>query len=124
MIADKKLKIKSLQKDLLIRIFTSLLLGYITHYILLYWSNALYLFLSNLLLTILFSKKYKLSYYKKQKLMIKHVFLVQIFGFLTLYLSNYLITNSVTIGSYVKPISITFMFFITLFVKIEIKNLI
>ena len=44
-IANSKLKIKSLRLDILIRITTSLLMGYVTHYILNYWSNAVSLFI-------------------------------------------------------------------------------
>lgn len=40
-IADVKLNIKSLQKDLLIRIICEVGLGYVAHYILKYWSNAI-----------------------------------------------------------------------------------
>ncbi len=63
-IADVKLNIKSLQKDLLIRIICEVGLGYVAHYILKYWSNAIYILLLNLSLTVLFSKGYTWKYNK------------------------------------------------------------
>lgn len=73
-IANSKLKIKNLQKDLFIRIITSLLMSYVTYYLLQYWSNAVFILILNLFLTIIFSKNYNLKYHKKQKGIIKWVF--------------------------------------------------
>lgn len=107
-IADSKIKIKikNLQKDLLIRISTSLLMSYVTHFILQYWSNVVFISILNLLLTIAFSKEYNFKYHIKHKKILKWVFIQQIFGFCSLYLSNYLSSNSVTLSSYVRPTSI------------------
>lgn len=116
-IANSKLKIKSLRLDILIRITTSLLMGYVTHYILNYWSNAVFLFILNLFLTLIFSKDYKFNYHKKQKSIIKWVFIQQAFGFTALYLSNILMSNSVTLSNYVRPASIIIVLLIALMFK-------
>lgn len=122
LIANAKLKIKSLRLDILIRIATSLLMGYVTHYILNYWSNAMFLFVLNLLLTLIFSKDYKFNYYKKQRSIIKWVFIQQAFGFTSLYLSNILMSNSVTLSNYVRPTSIIIVLLIALMFKDKEKR--
>lgn len=122
LIANAKLKIKSLRLDILIRIVTSLLMGYVTHYILNYWSNAMFLFVLNLLLTLIFSKDYKFNYYKKQNNIIKWVFIQQAFGFTSLYLSNILTSNSVTLSNYVRPTSIIIVLLIALMFKDKEKK--
>ena len=121
-ISNSKLKIKNLQKDLIIRITTSLFMSYVTHYILQYWSNAVFILIMNLLLTIIFSKDYKFKYHKKQKSIIKWVFVQQAFGFCSLYMSNYLASNSVTLSSYVRPTSIIVVVMITMFFKDKEKK--
>ena len=122
LIANAKLKIKCLRLDILIRITTSLLMGYVTHYILNYWSNAMFLFVLNLLLTLIFSKDYKFNYHKKQKSIIKWVFIQQVFGFISLYLSNILMSNSVTLSNYVRPTSIIIVLLIALMFKDKEKR--
>lgn len=122
LIANAKLKIKSLRLDILIRIATSLLMGYVTHYILNYWSNAMFLFVLNLLLTLIFSKDYKFNYYKRQRSIIKWVFIQQAFGFTSLYLSNILMSNSVTLSNYVRPTSIIIVLLIALMFKDKEKR--
>lgn len=121
-ITNSKLKIKNLQKDLITKIITSLLISYVTHYILKYWSNAVFILFLNLLLTLIFSKDYTLDYYKKQNKIIKWVFIQQIFGFSTVYLTNFLTSNSVTLSSYVKPMSIAIVLIIALFFKDKNKK--
>lgn len=121
-IANYKLKIKNLQKDLIIRIITSLSMSYITHFILKYWSNAVFLLILNLFLTIIFSKNYNLDYHKSKKSIIKWIFIQQFFGFGSLYLSNYLASNSVTISSYVRPMSIIAIVIISMFYKNKNKK--
>lgn len=121
-LANSKIKIKNLQKDLLTRIFMSLAMSYITHYILKYWSNAVFLLFLNLLLTIIFSKGYTLEYNRKQSKIIKWVFAQQTFGFLALYLSNYLVSNSVTLSSYVRPMSIVIVATMSMFFKDKDKK--
>lgn len=116
-IADSKIKIKNLQKDLIIRIITSLLMSYITHFILQYWSNAVFILVLNVMLTIIFSKRYNFKYHKEHNNIIKWVFIQQIFGFSSLYLSNYLSSNSVTLSSYVRPTSIIAVVIISMFYK-------
>lgn len=121
-IADSKIKIKNLQKDLIIRITTSLLMSYTTYFILKYWSNAIFILILNLLLVIIFSKEYNLEYHKNHKKMIKWVFIQQIFGFFSLYLSNYLSSNSVTLSSYIRPVSIVAIVVISIFYKDKNKR--
>ena len=121
-IADSKIKIKNLQKDLIIRITTSLLMSYITHFILQYWSNAVFLLILNLFLTGIFSKGYNFKYHKEHKGSIKFVLLQQVFGFGSLYLSNYLSANSVTLSSYVRPTSIIAVVIISMFFKDKQKK--
>ena len=122
LIANSKLKIKNLRLDLIVRITTSLLMGYVTHYILNYWSNAMFIFTLNLLLTLLFSKDYKFSYHKKQNNIIKWVFVQQAFGFTALYLSNILMSKSVTLSNYVRPTSIIMVLLIALMFKDKEKR--
>ena len=121
-IANSKLKIKNLQKDILIRISTSLLMSYVTHFMLKYWSNAVFLLILNLFLTVIFSKGYNIKYHKKNIKIIKWVLLQQIFGFGSLYLSNYLSANSVTLSSYVRPTSIIAVVIISMFFKDKQKK--
>lgn len=121
-IADVKLNIKSLQKDLLIRIICEVGLGYVAHYILKYWSNAIYILLLNLSLTVLFSKGYTWKYHKEHKNIIKWVFIQQSFGFFTVYLGNYLSSNSVTLYQFVKPITIILTIIMAYFMKTEEKK--
>ena len=121
-LANSKLKIKNLKKDIVIRILSTLIMGYITHYILYYWSNAVYMLFLNLLLILIFSKKYTYQYHKKHYKTIKLVFVQQIFGFSSLYLSNYLSYNSVTLSTYVKPMSIVIIVIIFMFFKDKTKK--
>ena len=121
-IAHSKFKIQALRKDLLIRIITTLLMSYVTHFILQYWSNAVFLLILNLLLTIIFSKDYNFKYNKSQSNIIKRVFIQQFFGFCFLYLSNYLASVSVTISSYVEPMSIIVVVIISMFYKEKAKK--
>ncbi len=121
-IANSKIRIKNLQKDLLVRISTSLLMSYATHFILQYWSNAVFLFVLNLFLTIIFSKGYHISYHKEHRKMIKWVFVQQAFGFCYVYLCNYLASNSVTLSSYVRPTSIIAVVIISMFFKEKEKK--
>lgn len=122
-LADVKLKIKSLQKDLIIRILCEVCLGYITHYILKYWSNASYILILNLLLTLMFSKGYTKQYNMKNKNIIKWVFIQQTFGFCTTYLGNYLSSNSVVISSFTRPISIVLTILIAFLIKNTTKKI-
>lgn len=117
LLADVKLRIKQLQKDLLVRIIFEVALGYVAHYILKYWSNAVYILLLNLFLTAIFSKNYTLKYHKEHKNIIKWVFIQQTFGFFYIYLSNYLSTNSVTLYQYVRPVTIVFTLMLAFIIK-------
>lgn len=121
-IANSKLKIKNLQKDLLIRIFTTLVMSYTTHFILKYWSNAVFMLVLNLSLVILFAKGFHLSYHQQHRQELKWCLCQQIFGFSSLYLSNWLASRSVTLSTYVKPTSILIVFLISLFLKDNSKK--
>lgn len=116
-LADARLRIKSLQKDLLIMIVFSVAMGYVTHYILNYWSNAIFIFVLNLFLTIIFSKGYKIEYHIKNKEIIKWVFIQQTFGFFSTYIQNYISSISVMIMSYIKPVEIVLSIVIAIFIK-------
>ncbi len=97
-------------------------MGYVAHYILKYWSNAIYILLLNLSLTILFSKGYTWKYHKERKNIIKWVFIQQSFGFFTVYLGNYLSSNSVTLYQFVKPITIVLTIIMAYFMKTQEKK--
>ena len=121
-LADVKLKIKTLQKDLIIRIVCDVCMGYLTHYILKYWSNASFILLLNLLLTLIFSKGYTWEYHKKHKELIKWVFIQQLFGFSELYMGNYLASNSVVLSSFVRPVAIVITILIAFVIKSDGKK--
>lgn len=121
-LADVKLKIKSLQKDLVIRILCEVCMGYITHYILKYWSNASFIFILNLLLTLIFSKGYTIQYHKKNKEIIKWVFIQQTFGFCSTYLGNYLSSNSVVLSSFTRPVAIVLTILVAFVMKKTTKK--
>lgn len=121
-LADVKLKIKSLQKDLIVRILCEVCMGYITHYILKYWSNASFIFILNLLLTLIFSKGYTVQYNKKNKEIIKWVFIQQTFGFCSTYLGNYLSSNSVLLSSFTRPVSIVLTILVAFVIKENTKK--
>lgn len=121
-LGNTKLKIANLRKDLLIRIMTSLIMNYIVHFVLLYWSNAVFLLFLNLSLTIIFSKNYTISYHKEHKKIIKWAFIQQIFGFFSLYLSNFLAANSVTLSTFIRPTSIVMVVIISMFYKNKEKK--
>ncbi len=109
-VSNSKLKIGQLKKDLIIRICTSLIISYITFYVLNYVTNATYLFIVNLGLVILFTKTLFPPILKRNKMdrnkIIKWVFIQQFCGFGALYLSNMLINYSVTLSSYVRPLTL------------------
>lgn len=121
LIANSKLKIKSLKKDLVIRIITTLVMNYLTHFILKYWSNSCFMLLLNLLLSLIFIKDYKIKSYKENKKLLKFIFLEEIFGFIYLYLNNYLSFKSVTISSFIRPTSIIIVLLISEF-KVKSKR--
>lgn len=121
-LADVKLKIKSLQKDLVVRILCEVCMGYITHYVLKYWSNASFIFILNLLLVLIFSKGYTVQYHKKNKEIIKWVFIQQTFGFCSTYLGNYLSSNSVVLSSFTRPISIVLTILVAFVIKENTKK--
>lgn len=128
MIGSFKLEFNSLNKDILIRVATGIFQGYVTYYILRYWSNAVYIFGLNMVLTLPFLKRYNMEYHHKQANIIKWVFIQQTFGFAAVYITNMLMSQSVTLGVYVVPASIV-MSFLFSFIKnysgksLSVKNL-
>ena len=112
-LAGVKLKLKSLRRDLMVRIACEIGLGYVAHFILSYWSNELYILFNNLLLVILFQQKS--SKKKPDKKIIGMFFLQQLFGFGYIYLYNYLSSFSVTTSSFVKPVTILVTVIISFF---------
>lgn len=125
-LAGVKLKLKSLRRDLIVRITCEIGLGYVAHFILSYWSNELYILFNNLLLVILC--KQKSSNKKTDKKTIGMFFVQQLFGFGYIYLYNYLSSFSVTTSSFVKPVTILVTVIISFFMGKKamptIKNLI
>lgn len=116
-LADTKLKIKSLQKDLMIRILFTVAMGYVTYYILNYWSNAMFIFILNLLLIIIFAKRYTIEYHIKNRDIIKWTFIQQAFGFSSTYIGNYISSISVMMNSYIMPVQIVISTIIAIFMK-------
>lgn len=125
-----KVNIKKFQKDLVIRIISDVIMGYVVYNILKYWSNGFFILLLNLLLTLLFTPIYK-PYKKENNIslgMFGLILLQQTFGFTYTYINNYLSSNSVTLSTFVSPISLIFIT-ITAFLlrkkkKPSIKNII
>lgn len=116
-LADTKLRIKSLQKDLMIRILFTVAMGYVTYYILNYWSNAMFIFVLNLLLIIIFAKRYTIKYHIENKNIIKWTFIQQTFGFFSTYIGNYISSISVMMNSYIRPVEIVISTIIAIFMK-------
>jgi len=117
LIADIKLKIKNLQKGIIVRIICDVGLAYCTRYALLYCSNALFILLLNLLIVLIFSWKYKLSAHKGNLPVIKLVIIQQFLGFIVLFLSNMVTQQSVTAYSFIRPIELAVCILIAMFVK-------
>ena len=117
LIADVKLKIKHLQKGIIIRILCDVGLAYCTRYALLYCSNALFILLLNLIIVLIFSWKYKLNEHKKNLSVIKLVIIQQFLGFIVLFLGNIVTQQSVTAYSFIRPIELAICILIALFAK-------
>ena len=117
LIADVKLKIKNLQKGIIIRILCDVGLAYCTRYALLYCSNALFILLLNLIIVLIFSWKYKLSDHKQNLPVIKLVIIQQFLGFIVLFLGNIVTQQSVTAYSFIRPIELALCILISIFVK-------
>jgi len=127
LIYNVKINIKIFKKDLIIRIISDVILGYIIYNIFKYWSNGMYILLLNLMLVILFTPIYKP--YKKENSQINLLALIllqQTFGFAYTYIYNYLSSNSVTLSSFVSPISLVLItviaFFVNKYKKPNMKN--
>jgi len=117
LIADVKLKIKNLQKGIIIRILCDVGLAYCTRYALSYCSNALFILLLNSIIVLIFSWKYKLSDHKKNITVIKLVIIQQFLGFIVLFLGNMVTQQSVTAYSFIRPIELAICILIAMFVK-------
>jgi len=108
LIADVKLQIKKLRKNLIIRIICDVGLGYLARYALLFCSNALYILLLNAIIVLIWFHRYKLSSYKENFPVIKLVLIQQFLGFICLFLGNIAAQQSVTEYSFIRPITLTF----------------
>lgn len=118
-----KINLKSIQKDLIIRIISDVSMGYITYIALKYLSNGIFILLLNLLLVIIFTPLYKP--YKKENNITKKTFgliiLQQTFGFTYTYIGNYLSSNSVTLSHFISPISLIIITITAFILKREKK---
>lgn len=104
---EVKISIKKVNKDLIIRIITDVIMGYITYMALKYCSNSIFILLLNLMLVIFFTPIYKP--YKNNEVTKKTfslILLQQTFGFSYTYINNYLSSQSVTLSKFVLPISL------------------
>lgn len=104
---EVKINIKNINKDLIIRIITDVIMGYITYVALKYCSNSIFILFLNLMLVIFFTPIYKP--YKNNKISKKIfglIILQQAFGFSYTYIGNYLSSQSVTLSKFVLPISL------------------
>ena len=117
LIADVKLKIKHLQKGIIIRILCDVGLAYCTRYALLYCSNALFILLLNLIIILIFSWNYKIRDHKNNLFIIKLVIIQQFLGFIVLFLGNLVTRQSVTAYSFIRPIELALCILIAMFVK-------
>lgn len=117
LLSNTKLKIKNLKKDLFIKIMSSIVISYTIHFLLYYLSAAVILLLVNLILTIAFSRDYNLKYHKGNQKIIKWVFIQQTFGFAYTYLIYYLTFKSVTLSSFVMPVTLMIIMIISLLFK-------
>ena len=107
LVCNIKLNIKNIGKELILRILSDVIMGYIIYILLKYWSNGIFILILNLLLVIIFTPIYKP--YKNDKINMKMfglILLQQTFGFSYTYMNNYLSSISVTLSSFVSPISL------------------
>lgn len=116
-----KIKLKNIQKDLIIRILSDVIMGYIIYNILKYWSNGIFILLLNLFLTIIFTPIYKPHKNNIGNKTLGLVFLQQTFGFTYTYISNYLSSISVTLSNFVSPVSLIFITLTAFIIKREKK---
>lgn len=124
LIGNFKAEFNTLNKDILVRIFCGIIQGYVTFYILKYWSNAFYIFSLNFVLTVPFIKRYRSEVHRNRPEIIKWVFLQQSFGFIAVYLTNKLMSESVTLGIYVVPAAIVMAFLFSFFKNYSGKRLV
>jgi len=129
LIYNMKINTKGIKKDLIIKIVSDVILGYIVFNILKDLSNGIYILLVNLILTIIFTPIHKP--YKKennQSNLLGLIMLQQTFGFVYTYINNYLSSKSVTLSSFVSPISLVFITIVAFFInknkKPTVKNII
>lgn len=123
LIGKINLKLDNLNKDILIRVLCGILQGYVTFYILKYWSNAFYIFSLNFVLTLPFIKRYHNEQHENRNGILKWVFLQQTFGFIAVYLTNSLMSQSVTLGVYVVPMAIVLAIIFSVFKNYSGKKL-
>ena len=100
---EVRVSFKKVNKDLIIRIISDVVMGYVTFMALKYCSNSIFILLLNLMLVIFFTPIYKP--YRDNKVTRKLfglILLQQTFGFTYTYLSS----QSVTLSKFVLPISL------------------
>ena len=117
LIADVKLRIKNLQKGIIIRILCDVGLAYCTRYALVYCSNALFILLLNSIIVLVFSWFYKFNDHKKNLNIVELVIIQQFLGFIVLFLGNAVTQQSVTAYSFIRPIELALCIIIAMFVK-------
>ncbi len=108
LIADVKLKLSKLRKNLIIRIVCDVGLGYAARYALLFCSNSLYILLLNAIIVLFWARKYPISSYKENAPVLKFVLFQQFLGFICMFLGNIAAQSSVTAYAFIRPITLGF----------------
>ncbi len=117
LIADIKLQIKKLRKNLIIRIVCDVGLGYCARYALLYCSNAMYILLLNAMIVLLWGWRYTWNDHKGNWHVVKLVILQQFLGFICLFLGNAVAQQSVTAYALIRPIALGICVIIAFFYR-------
>lgn len=119
LINSLKFQMKGLWKNLLIRIFCELLMGYIIFVAMKQCSNSMFILLLNLSLVVVFSPIYR-PWQKEHRIPKKLFWLImlqQTFGFTVTYLNNILSSISVTLCQFVSPVSLILIALISMMLK-------
>ena len=119
LINSLKIQMKVLLKNLFIRIFCELMMGYVIFAAMKQCSNSMFILILNLSLVIVFTPVYQP--WKKQDRITGKLFwlimLQQTFGFTVTYLNNILSSVSVTLYQFVSPVSLVLIAMISLMMK-------
>lgn len=120
LIFQGKHSIKSLNKDLFIRIILDVSYSYVLYFILKHMSSGVFIFLMNVILTLIFTPIYKpFNKENDYKSFLGLVLLQQTFGFTYTYITYYLAETSVTLSKFVFPVA---LIMITIFAFISQKR--